>query len=287
MIWEIWGCWEKPNGVGGPHGHTDTPIFDNNTSARWIKPAMKFNNPMLLYVVDSGQQANRTSVLRRLHVMSAATFHSMESSHLQPRIWLTRRGNNWMMMLRCCAQIQEASQQPKEAYKSSNGSFPGGLSGSSDKLESSDTVLLVSLPITRKALLLMWMWLGYTSTIKLWILPLQVLWPIESVHRAAQLQISHCEDGMHRLDGCSRISVVGGYFSGTLEGGRMGDNLECFGEVLGLFLVFCLFYYDIGHIHAWRAVPRVPDVKNNHWDTCFGKGIVAAIQLCKWLSCNS
>jgi len=55
---------------------------------------------------------------------------------------------------------------------------------------------------------------------------------------------------MHWLDGCSRICIVGGYFSGTLEGGWMGDNLEFFGEVLGLFLVFCLFYYYIIHIHA-------------------------------------
>jgi len=55
---------------------------------------------------------------------------------------------------------------------------------------------------------------------------------------------------MHWLDSCLMISVVGGYFSGTLEGGRMGDNLEFFGEVLGPFLVFCLFYYYIIHIHA-------------------------------------
>jgi len=41
-----------------------------------------------------------------------------------------------------------------------------------------------------------------------------------------------------------------GTFSGTLEGGQMGDNLEFFEEVLGLFWVFCLFYYYIGHIHA-------------------------------------
>ena len=32
---------------------------------------------------------------------------------------------------------------------------------------------------------------------------------------------------------------MGGYFSDTLEGGRIGNNLEFFGEVLGLFLVFC------------------------------------------------
>jgi len=43
---------------------------------------------------------------------------------------------------------------------------------------------------------------------------------------------------------------VGGYFTGTPEGGRIGDNLEFFVEVLGLFVVFCLFYYYIGCIHA-------------------------------------
>jgi hypothetical protein len=55
---------------------------------------------------------------------------------------------------------------------------------------------------------------------------------------------------MYWLDGCSTICVVGGYFSGTLEDGQIGDNLEFFGEVLGLFLVFCLFYYYIIHIHV-------------------------------------
>jgi len=55
---------------------------------------------------------------------------------------------------------------------------------------------------------------------------------------------------MHWLDGCSRLCVVGGNFSGTLNCGQMGDNWEFFGEVLGLFLLFCLFYYYIGQIHA-------------------------------------
>jgi len=55
---------------------------------------------------------------------------------------------------------------------------------------------------------------------------------------------------MHWLDSCWRICVVGGYLSGTLEGGRMGHNLEFFGEDMSLFLVFCLFYYYIIHIHA-------------------------------------
>jgi len=86
--------------------------------------------------------------------------------------------------------------------------------------------------------------------ITLLILPLQALWPIGSVQAAAQLQISRCEDGMYWLVGYSRTSVVGGNFSGTVEGGRMSDNLEFFGEVLGLFLVFWLFYYYIILIHA-------------------------------------
>jgi hypothetical protein len=55
---------------------------------------------------------------------------------------------------------------------------------------------------------------------------------------------------MYWLDSCSRQGVVGGYFSGTLEGRPKGDNLEFFGEGLGLFVVFCLFYYYIMHIDA-------------------------------------
>jgi hypothetical protein len=101
-----------------------------------------------------------------------------------------------------------------------------------------------------KALFLMRMWLGYQSTITLFMLPRQVFWLIESVTAAAQLQIWLCMDGMHWLDGCSRICIVGGYFSGTMEGGQMGDNIECFGEILGLFLEICLFYYYVIHIHA-------------------------------------
>jgi hypothetical protein len=34
---------------------------------------------------------------------------------------------------------------------------------------------------------------------------------------------------------------VGGYFSDTLEGGWMGDNLEFFCKILDLFLVFVYF----------------------------------------------
>jgi len=39
--------------------------------------------------------------------------------------------------------------------------------------------------------------------------------------------------------------------------------LEFFGEVLGLFLVYCLFYYYIDHIDTQRVLLRVHDVGIN------------------------
>jgi hypothetical protein len=65
----------------------------------------------------------------------------------------------------------------------------------------------------------------------------QALWQIRRVQAAAQLEIICCEYGMHWLDGCVTIWVLGGYFSGTLVGGWISDNLEFFGEILGCFLV--------------------------------------------------
>jgi hypothetical protein len=56
---------------------------------------------------------------------------------------------------------------------------------------------------------------------------------------------------------------VGGYFSGTLEGGLMGDNLEFFGEVLGRFLVFCLLYYYFVQIDAQHAEWRIHNIGMN------------------------
>jgi len=104
------------------------------------------------------------------------------------------------------------------------------------------------------------MWLGTARTITLWILLLRALLPMGSVEAAAQEQIRHCKVGMHWLDGWWRIVIVAVYFSGTLEGGWIGDCLEFAGEVLSLFWVFCVHYDYISHIHAWRAVFRVHHV---------------------------
>jgi len=189
-------------------------------------------------------------------------------------------------MVRHGAHIQEAFRRRKQASKSLNGSLKRGWSDSNDTLNAFETVLLVCLPIMSKALLLIRMWLGYVSTITLRILPLKALWSMGSIHAAAQLQISHYEDGMHLLDSCSKICIVGGYFSGTLQHGWMGDNSEFLGGVLGLLLVFSLFHYYIIYIRAWRAALGVHDVGINCQDVYFWEGIVAAIGLGVWLSCN-
>jgi len=151
-------------------------------------------------------------VPRHLCIVAAATFPSMKSSHLRPRIWTTISWSNRMIMLSRRAPIPDASWWRRQASKSSKECFKGALSGSSDTLKCSKTVLLVSSPITIRALLLMMMWLSYVTMITLSILPLWALWPLGSIHPVSQLQITCCRDGMHWVDACSRIRVVGGYF---------------------------------------------------------------------------
>ena len=139
-------------------------------------------------------------------------------------------------------QIQVAFWWQNKAFKWSKGSIQGALSACSNTLRSSETMLFVFLPISTKRLCLIRMWLSYASTITLWIVPVHTLWPVGSVQAAAQLQISYCEDGMHWLDSCSKICIVGGYFSGTLERGQMGDNLEF---LVRFWVAFRCFVYLI------------------------------------------
>jgi len=261
---KFWGSREKSNGDRGAHPHNITPIFDNYTADGWVKVAMKWCNPTWFCIMFVANKPTAHLVPRHLCVVAAAIFLWMISSHLQLRIWSTISAENWMMMLRCGTRIEKDSRRQQQACDSSEIIFNGGLSDSSDTLKSCETMVLVSLPITSNGFLLMRLWLGSPSTITLCILPLRALLPIGSVQAAAQLQISHFENAMHCLDGRSKICVVGGYFAGNLEGGQMGDNLEFVGEVLGLILVFCSFWYYIGHGHAWRAVLRIHDVVTNH-----------------------
>jgi len=174
----------------------------------------------------------------------------------------------------------------KTGFQSLNGSFKRGLSDSSDTLKSSLTVLLVSFPITSKVLWLMRMWLGYTSMITWWIIQLQALWPIGSVHAAAQLQISHCEDGMHWLNGCSRICIVGGYF---LALWRVDRWVIIWSLLMMLWVSFwCFVYFIITSfifMHeglCWQFTMLGLIVER----FVSGKGIVTMIRLCVWVSCN-
>jgi len=208
-------------------------------------------------------------VPRCICMVAAATVICMMSSHLQLRIWSTISGRDRMMMPRHGAQIQKASLWWKQASKSLNGSFNRELSDSSNSLKSSESVLLVTLLNTHKEKLLMTMWICNASVITSSIYPPQTLWPIDCIPAATQRENHLCEDGMHRLDSCWKICVVSGTFSDTLQGGWMGDNSEFLGQVLGLFLVFCLLYYYIIHIPAWRAGLRVHDVRIVRWDVCF------------------
>jgi len=125
------------------------------------------------------------------------------------------------------------------------------------------------LPVPSKTLLLMRIWLGYLNTIMVRILLPQALWPVEGVQAASQLQIGCCEDGKYWQDGCSWIRVVGGYFSAIWMGWWMRNNLEFFGEDLGLFLLVCVLYYYTTHILARRAQLRVHDVGIHRWADCF------------------
>jgi len=267
---ELWGSQEEHNGDRGPYSHDVTPFFDNNTAAGWVKAAMKLHNPILLCIVYCCQQADARACGR-------TPMHGGRSFLPLPDI-LPPPAEDMIKDFRqessddgdsCRAQFQEASRQWKQACNSVNGRFKRVLLGRGDALKSSETALLVPLAITSQTLLLMRIQLGYMSMITFWILPLQAHWPVGSVQAAAQVQMSHCEDGMHWVDSYSRICVAGGNLSDTLKGGQTGDNLDLFGEVLGHFLVFCVFYYYIIHIHAWKAVFRVHDVGINRWDICF------------------
>jgi hypothetical protein len=59
-IRDLCGCLEKPNGNRVLYVCNITPIFDNNTAARWIMAAMKFSNPKHCRVSYHSQQADGT-----------------------------------------------------------------------------------------------------------------------------------------------------------------------------------------------------------------------------------
>jgi len=54
-IREVWFSWDETQGDRGPHTQNVIPIFDNNTAAGRVKPAMELHNPILICVVDCAQ----------------------------------------------------------------------------------------------------------------------------------------------------------------------------------------------------------------------------------------
>jgi len=55
---ELWGCREEPNCDSGLYTLNVTPIFENNTAARWVKAAIILSNRTLLGIGYLGQQAD-------------------------------------------------------------------------------------------------------------------------------------------------------------------------------------------------------------------------------------
>jgi len=130
-------------------------------------------------------------MLRLVRIVATAMCLLMLSTYLRARIWSTISQMNQMMQLRRSSQILEAFPQWKQASKSSKGSFKKGLSDSSETLKSSKTMLLVCFLITSKGLLLMTMWLGHTSRMTLWILPLWAICPIGTFQVVGHGQSNH------------------------------------------------------------------------------------------------
>jgi len=86
-IQQLLGCWEDPNGNGGPYARDVTPISNNKAGAGCVKEAMKLNNPILFASIMMANKLTTQLMPRCLWVEATATFYWMTSSNLQPRIW--------------------------------------------------------------------------------------------------------------------------------------------------------------------------------------------------------
>jgi len=79
-----------------------------------------------------------------------------------------------------------------------------------------------------------------------------------------------------RIDSLELLLTVAKWLFQDLRCGRMNFwdfcgwmdwwKIEVFGEVLGLILAFCVFYYYRINIHAWRTVLRVRDIEIDRWE---------------------
>lgn len=202
----------------------------NLTTQCYIASIIMANNPMRL-------------LAPRHHLCGGHSYlPRMICSHLLLRIRSTTSGRNQMIILRCSTLFHNASWPWELASKSSKRYFKDSILNYSNTTKSSETNLSVSLLLCSKELVLMRMCIGYSSTTTFWMFPLIAHCTIWRVDSAPKVQISHPEDGTCWLDGFSMVFVLGGYCSGTLEGGRMGDNLDFFVEILDLLLKCCLVY---------------------------------------------
>jgi hypothetical protein len=146
------------------------------------------------------------------------------------------------MMLICDAHIQESSGQPKLASKHLNRNIMLEFSGSRYTLQSSKMVVLASWPTKSKVLLLMSMWLRYTTTITLSMLLQQALWPAGRVQRAALLQNSHC---VYRCTGLTVIQRFVLWVGIFLALWRVDGWVIIWSFLVRFWVSFCCFVYLI------------------------------------------
>jgi hypothetical protein len=55
---DLQGCWKETTGDGGQYTRNITPIFNQNTAARWVKAAMKRNQAWYVCIMFHGLQAD-------------------------------------------------------------------------------------------------------------------------------------------------------------------------------------------------------------------------------------
>jgi len=161
------GCCKEPNGDDGMHAGNVTPIFNNNTAAGWVQATMTLGQPKLCCAVCCGQQADGTTGIQTPMGGGRSSLHLEEilPSPVEDMIDdIVEESDDYTETSR-----QHAKSFPimKTGFQMFKRHFNGGWSGSNDTLNLSETVHLVSFQITSNALLLMRVWLGYTSTMTL------------------------------------------------------------------------------------------------------------------------
>jgi len=87
-IQEQWGCWEKSDADCGQYAQNGTPMFNNNSAARWVMVAIIMKHPTLFQLLIVANEAMGHLVPSCLCLVAVATNFWMTSSYF--RSWHDR-----------------------------------------------------------------------------------------------------------------------------------------------------------------------------------------------------